>query len=77
MFANKEKAELIMEVYGSQRDNSMQNMIKLIDLLIQEARVDNDVADTTVFLQNQGKISGYSVLKEYIERGLPALSKVR
>jgi len=75
MFINKEKAELIIEIYGSQKDATCQKIVKLLNILIDETRTDNDTAEGREILQNQGKIKAYIGLKEMIERGLPSSPK--
>ena len=72
MFINKEKAELIIEIYGSQKDAVCQKIVKLLNILTDETRTDNDTAEGREMLQNQGKIKAYTGLKEMIERGLPS-----
>ncbi len=69
--ANKEKAALILELSAHQGDISLRNTIKLIDIIVDETRFDNDSAETTKVIKNQGKIEGLFELKTYIERGLP------
>jgi hypothetical protein len=72
MFANKIKSELIGELCGAQKDHVCQNLFKLLDILISEARIENDTAEENVIYRNQGKIQGFLELKDSIERGLPA-----
>jgi hypothetical protein len=76
MLTNKVKAELILELYGSQSDNSMRNLVKLLDILISETRLDNDTAELDGVKRNQGEIKAYSTLKEFILRGLPSANRV-
>lgn len=72
MLANKAKAELISELCGAQKDHVCQNLFKLLEILISEARLDNDTAEENIIYRNQGKIQGFLELKESITRGLPA-----
>lgn len=72
MQQDREKAVLITEISGSQNDNTIKNVVKLLDLLIQEARLDNDTADETRVRVNQGEIKAFVKLREYILRGLPS-----
>ena len=76
MLTNRPKAELIIEIFGAQHDNAIQNIQKLLDILIAEVRLDNDTADDVQFRTNQGEIKAYMKLREYILRGLPAINKV-
>ncbi len=71
MLANKAKATLIFEIFGAQRENSIQNVLKLLDILISEIRIENDYAEGNTLYRNQGEIKGYLALKKYIQRGLP------
>lgn len=75
MFANRDKATLIAELCGAQRENSIQNVLKLVEILINDARVDNDTVSPDNFRLNQGEIRGYNRLKEYILRGIPSVQK--
>ena len=74
-FKSKEKAALIIDLSGSQGASVIQNLIKLLDLLISEVRIDNDTAGYDNVLINQGEIRAYLRLKEYIERGLPTINR--
>ena len=76
MLANREKATLILEICGSQKENSIKNVLKLLDILIQEVRIDNDTADEVQFRTNQGEIKAYRTLKDYIERGIPSVNRI-
>ena len=75
MLINQSKTELIFEIHGLRNENTCRNVLKLLDILISETRLDNDLADTSSVLKNQGKIAGYRTLKEYIEDGLPSVNK--
>lgn len=75
MITNRPKAELIVELCGSQQEQSIKKVLKLLEILIQEVRVDNDTAGPDTFRINQGEIRGYMKLKEHIERGLPAVNR--
>jgi len=67
------KAELIMEISGAKNEATCQKILKLLNLIIDETRIENDRAEEKEFLKNQGKIQGFLELKECIERGLPIL----
>lgn len=75
MFINKPKAELIIEIFAAQKDNSVRNIMKLLDVLIDETRISNDSVEGNDIYRNQGKIQAYQALKEIIERGLPASNR--
>ena len=68
---NQAKAELIMEISGAKNEATAQRILKLLDIVINETRIENDRAEEKEFLRNQGKIQGFLELKENIERGLP------
>ena len=72
MFANRDKAALILEISGHRNESTCKNVLKLLEILLSEVRLDNDTADESNFRINQGEIKGYLTLKDYIERGLPA-----
>ena len=76
MFSNRPKAELIVVISGARNEEICQNMLKLLDLLIQEVRVENDTAEENVILRNQGKVQAYTGLKEIIERCLPSANRL-
>lgn len=76
MLANREKGILIIDICGKQNESGIQNILKLLDILIQEVRLDNDTADDVQFRTNQGQIKAYLTLKEYILRGLPAINRL-
>jgi len=71
MFTNRQKAELIFEISGSRAESVCRNILSLLDILIDEVRIENDTAAPDTFMQNQGKIKAYTALKDYILRGLP------
>jgi len=73
MMSARPKAVLIAEIFQTQKEHSCQCILKLLEMLINEIREENDRAPEEVFKINQGKIQGYLVLKGYIERGLPSL----
>jgi len=49
----------------------MKSMLKLIDLLIGEARELNDTAEGNNVYRNQGAVIALNVVKEYILRDMP------
>ena len=77
MLTNRVLAELVVELHGAQKDPQVMNVLKLVDVMISETRIDNDTAAPDVVLRNQGKIAGLSGLKQFIERGLPGVQKAQ
>lgn len=75
MFINRPKAELIIDIFAAQKDNSVRNIMRLLDVLIDETRISNDSVEGNEIYRNQGKIQAYQALKEIIERGLPASNR--
>lgn len=67
----KEKAELIGRLYGSRQDMVCRDIVALVGILIEEARMSNDTAEGLVVFRNQGKIEGYKALIDIIIKGLP------
>ena len=43
-------------------------MLMLLGLMIDETRVENDIASGDEILKNQGRIAGYKTLRDYIVR---------
>jgi len=75
MLANREKAVLVIEICGAQMTAPIQNVLKLLEILIQETRIDNDTADADTVKRNQGGIAKLSEVREYILRGIPSMNK--
>ena len=71
MLNNKVKAEVIFELSGARGDSMCQNFLKLLDILIEEARIENDTTCPEDFRLNQGQIKAYKTIKDHIEKGLP------
>jgi hypothetical protein len=72
MIRNPEKAALVLEISANQKDQSVQNIVKLLDILTEQYRAANDDADTNMVLKNQGSIATLVYLRDLIVRGLPA-----
>lgn len=53
----------------------MKNMIHLIDILIDEARQDNDTALADQVLRNQGAINYLRRLKDYCTNDLSSIAR--
>lgn len=75
MLTNKEKAAAIYDFYGLNSEHSGAKILTLLNILIEELRIDNDTADDAHFKLNQGEIKGYIQLKDYLKRGIPAGEK--
>lgn len=73
---NEIKASLIADLSGARNDRLMVYTVKLIDVLVMEARIENDRAGVRGVFRNQGKIEGLMQLKGYIERGFPSINKI-
>lgn len=76
MISDKVKAGLIFEISGHKGEVMCTNLLKLLEILIQEVRVNNDTAGPETMRLNQGEIAGYMKLQDYIERGLPGAIKI-
>lgn len=75
MLSNRPKAVIISELYEHRSESTCSSVLKLLEILIQEARESNDSATVRGILRTQGEIKGYKTLQEYILRGLPGIEK--
>jgi hypothetical protein len=75
MITNRKKAEIIVDLHGAQKDPMVKSVLELIEIMIIEARLENDTANVDSFRLNQGEIRGLSRLSECIMRGLPGMQK--
>jgi len=75
MYANRDKAALILEISGHRDESTCKNVLGLLEILIQEVREANDTAEGDTMLRNQGKVQAYNELKGYIDRGLPSANR--
>lgn len=75
MFGNQLKAEIIAKLYDSRGTEMSHNVFKLLDILVDEARIEFDNANRLKVLRLQGKIQAYQEFKATIERGLPNTQK--
>lgn len=66
-----EKALLIGELHAAMYEPVVEKVLQLIDVLVSEARIDNDEAEKDAVLKNQGQIRGLMLMKTHILRGLP------
>jgi len=72
IYGDKEKIEAISQIHDSRGTPVALSMLKLLDILIDEARERNDDAQNhPEFLVNQGEIKGFKKLREYIEKDRP------
>lgn len=65
----QEKAQLIDRVHGLASSHPMQEMVRLLELVINEVRENNDFVEKEDLGWNQGKIAAYQFLKKAIEQG--------
>jgi hypothetical protein len=65
----RELASLVFDLHGHKGESACQTMIKLLDLLIKEAREFNDNVQPNELEFNQGRIAAWKGLKAYIEEG--------
>ena len=75
ILVDRPQAELIAAVYTAKNTDLAQNVVKLIDLLVQELRIDNDTAEGSSVLKNQGGIEALNDLKDKFDRGQPNMKK--
>jgi len=66
MLSNPKKAEAISEFTALRHDPAGRPIINLLDVLIDEIRINNDTAETATIIKNQGKIEAYLELRRYI-----------
>jgi hypothetical protein len=77
MITDVKKAALILDLHNAQKETYVKYVLELIEILINDARVDNDTVPVENFRLNQGEIKGLVRLKEHIVRGLPGVQKVQ
>lgn len=73
----KVKAELIGKLNGMRGTDACVTLIALCNIMIQEMREENDHAQGTEVLFNQGKISILTGLTDVIINGLPYSDRPR
>lgn len=66
------KAEAIFEFSGLQGGPAGKMVLRLLDLLIEEVRRENDTVPPGEVLRNQGKIAAWTQMRDYLVRGIPA-----
>lgn len=72
---NEEKGRLVAELTAARNDVYIKIVARLIDILVEETRIENDCAGVRGVFRNQGKIEGLCQLKDYIMRGFPSINK--
>lgn len=68
MYLNPIKAAAVSEFRSIKLEEAGRKVATLLDILIAEARIDNDTAPADAVLKNQGKIDAFLTLKTYLER---------
>ena len=68
-----EKAQLIAGLYVARKEMVCRDMFRLLGLLIDETREENDMATDLTMHRNQGAIQAFTQLKNYFVKGLPTL----
>ena len=71
MITRKEKLQIICNLFENNSCSFSKNTVSLIDVLIEEYRVNNDDAEGTEIVHNQGKITALKVVRDYILKGIP------
>lgn len=66
MLSNPKKAEAVSDFTALKHDPAGRPIINLLDILIDEIRINNDTAETATIIKNQGKIEAYLELRRYI-----------
>jgi len=74
---DKERMEAIIDVVALKLEPAGIKIVRLLDVLIDDVRKQNDTVDKENLLRNQGKIAGWGQLKDYITKGLPNPKIVR
>lgn len=70
MLAKQEEALYINELNVNRGSSIVNALRNLLEIYLNQAREDNDVAKGDDFLVNQGKIEAYKRLISNIERGI-------
>lgn len=68
---NKKKAVAIFDFNALLHEPAGIKIKNLLNILIDETRLDNDNVSPEQLPRNQGKIEGWRQLSDYLERGLP------
>jgi hypothetical protein len=70
MLKEPELVEAINEVHAMQFDISGKRLLKLLQLLTDKVRIENDDVMPDRLLRNQGKLDAYKEIKDHLERGI-------
>ena len=71
-----EKQEIVAYLYGVQGTDTFLKVSRLIDIMIDEFRRDNDSASIRQVMRNQGRIDGLKAFRDLMKRGLPNFEKL-
>lgn len=64
----RKKAELVSNFKGLKHQEAGFTVLELLNLLINDLRIDNDTADINMVLRNQGRLAALIELRDYLER---------
>jgi len=73
MLVNPVKAVAVAEFKSLKHDEGGVKVLKLVEILLDEARRDNDTATGENVSRNQGKIAILTQLKSFLERETPPI----
>jgi len=68
---DRERMEAIIDVSALRLEPAGVKLVRLLELLIEDMRKQNDTVSKDGLERNQGKIAGWEQLKEYVTKGLP------
>ena len=75
MIHNKLKAQAIIDLHTLKTEQAGSKLLTILDLLILDLRLANDTVDKERLKINQGEIKGYLQLRDYLNNGLPNITK--
>lgn len=75
MIHNKLKAQAIFDLHTLKTEQAGGKLLVILDLLILELRLANDTVDKERLQINQGEIKAYTQLRDYLNNGLPNITK--
>ena len=70
-----EKWALVQDIHQLRAERGIMVLLKLLDTMIDEIRLENDSVAKEQLEYNQGKIAVCRALKENIEKGLPTIAQ--
>jgi hypothetical protein len=73
---NAPKAEIIAFLYSVRNEASVRALLNLLDIMINDLRIDNDTAERDDVFRNQGGIDVLKELKDKLTRALPTIPKI-